>query len=90
MLLSLNCRIKTPNLSLFVVYLCQALCCACEPIVGKVVPKASLCIWGEVYDNSKYNITMQLFCTKLNKKGIFNKVSMYACPYSVYTLETNS
>ncbi|XP_065898758.1 copine-8-like [Dysidea avara] len=44
---------------------------------GKVVPKASLCIWGEVYDNSKYDITMQLFCTKLNKKGIFNKIDTF-------------
>jgi len=42
--------------------------------IGKVIPKASLCIWGEVYDHSKYDITMQLYCTKLNKKGMFNKV----------------
>ena len=36
-----------------------------------VIPDAVVSVWAELFDHSKYEITMQLFCTKLQKKDMF-------------------
>ena len=49
--------------------------------VGVVIPNAVISIWAELFEHSKYDITMQLFCTKLQKKDSFNG-KVYLCgPY---------
>ena len=45
--------------------------------IGAVIPNALISIWAEVFDHSRYDITMQLCCTKLQKKDMFSsKVCM--------------
>lgn len=39
--------------------------------IGVVIPNAVVSIWTELFDHFKYDITMQLFCTKLPKKDTF-------------------
>lgn len=47
-------------------------------VIGVMIPDAVISIWAELFDHSKFDISMQIFCTKLQKKDTFGgKVYIY-------------